>query len=55
VHAILTARGFSDALSVFRHASDEPMNRRVYRQIFIALGVFAGIVLVFVLIAHFGG
>lgn len=31
------------------------MNRRVLRQILIALGVFAGIVLMFVLIAHYGG
>ena len=31
------------------------MNRRVTRQILIALGVFAGIVLLFVLIAQFTG
>jgi len=31
------------------------MNRRVWRQIFIALGIFAGIVLAFILIAQFGG
>lgn len=30
------------------------MNRRVKRQILIALGVFAGIILLFVLIAQFG-
>lgn len=30
-----------------------PMNRRVKRQILIALGIFAGIILVFVLIAQF--
>jgi hypothetical protein len=31
------------------------MNRRVMRQILIALGVFAGIILAFVLIAQFSG
>ena len=31
-----------------------PMNRRVIRQILIALGIFAGIILVFILIAQFG-
>jgi hypothetical protein len=31
------------------------MNRRVKRQILIALGVFAGIVLLFVAIAQIGG
>jgi hypothetical protein len=31
------------------------MNRRVMRQILIALGIFAGIILVFVLIAQIGG
>jgi hypothetical protein len=30
------------------------MNRRVIRQILIALGIFAGIILAFVLIAQFG-
>jgi len=30
------------------------MNRRVIRQILIALGIFAGIILAFVLIARFG-
>jgi hypothetical protein len=30
------------------------MNRRVIRQILIALGIFAGIILVFILIAQFG-
>lgn len=30
------------------------MNRRVIRQILIALGIFAGIILVFILIAEFG-
>ena len=31
-----------------------PMNRRVIRQILIALGIFAGIILVFILLAQFG-
>jgi hypothetical protein len=31
------------------------MNRRVKRQIFIALGIFAGIILLFVVIAQVGG
>lgn len=30
------------------------MNRRVKRQILIALGIFAGIILVFILIAQIG-
>jgi hypothetical protein len=30
------------------------MNRRVIRQILTALGIFAGIVLLFILIAQFG-
>jgi len=30
------------------------MNRRVIRQILIALGIFAGIILVFILLAQFG-
>jgi hypothetical protein len=30
------------------------MNRRVFRQILIALGIFAGIILVFILIAQLG-
>jgi hypothetical protein len=30
------------------------MNRRVLRQILMALGVFAGIILLFILIAQFG-
>jgi len=31
------------------------MNRRVKRQILMALALFAGIVLVFILIAQYGG
>jgi hypothetical protein len=30
------------------------MNRRVFRQILIALGIFAGIILAFILIAQLG-
>jgi cytochrome c-type biogenesis protein CcmH/NrfG len=40
----------------FRSQRPQPaMNRRVMRQILIALGVFAGIILAFVLIAQFSG
>jgi len=57
VRAILTSPAGTSRrpFGLFFHVPREPMNRRVLRQILIAPGVFAAIVLVFVLIAHFGG
>lgn len=51
---ILRDRSSSGSCVVPTTRSPFAMNRRVKRQILIALGVFAGIILIFVLIAQLG-
>jgi cell division septal protein FtsQ len=47
-------RLLGDLRGVLQSTNRSPMNRRVIRQILIALGIFAGIILVFFLIAQLG-